>query len=64
MDWGTISELATAAGTLVLAPGTGARRSRAGGQRMITRFVLTPIGDDDWLAAMARHRHLDRAEPR
>lgn len=35
-----------------------------GGQRTITRFGLTPIGEDRWLCAVSRHWHLDRASPR
>ena len=35
-----------------------------GGQRMITRFGLTPREDGGWLAAVARHWNLDGAAPR
>ena len=35
-----------------------------GGQRMISRFTVRPIGDDDWLAAAARHWNIDRDDPR
>lgn len=35
-----------------------------GGQRMISRFVLSPRGDDAWLAAASRHWNVDRADPR
>jgi hypothetical protein len=35
-----------------------------GGQRTITRFVLRPIGDDDWYTVVSRHWNLDRDDPR
>jgi hypothetical protein len=35
-----------------------------GGQRTITRFVLTPIHEDRWLCTAARHWNLDRSDPR
>lgn len=35
-----------------------------GGQRVISRFVLTPRDDGHWIAAAARHWNLDRADPR
>ncbi|MEP7179921.1 MAG: hypothetical protein ABI775_12585 [Pseudonocardiales bacterium] len=35
-----------------------------GGQRMISRFTLTPLEDGSWLAAAARHWNLDRPNPR
>lgn len=35
-----------------------------GGQRMISRFSILPFGEDDWLAAVSRHWHLDRDDPR
>ena len=35
-----------------------------GGQRMISRYVLTPREDGAWLAAAGRHWNLDRADPR
>jgi hypothetical protein len=35
-----------------------------GGQRAITRFVLTPREDGSWLAAAGRHWNLDRPDPR
>ncbi len=35
-----------------------------GGQRIITRFGLTPVGDHAWLCATSRHWNLDRADPR
>ena len=35
-----------------------------GGQRMISRFGLTPIPNGSWLAAVVRHWNLDRADPR
>jgi hypothetical protein len=34
-----------------------------GGQRVISRFLLSPH-DDHWLAAVARYWNLDRADPR
>jgi hypothetical protein len=34
-----------------------------GGQRTITRFIFTPIGDG-WLCSAGRHWYLDRAAPR
>jgi hypothetical protein len=35
-----------------------------GGQRVITRFALVPIGDDEWLSSVSRHWNLDREDPR
>jgi hypothetical protein len=35
-----------------------------GGQRVITRFALTPHDDGTWLAAVSRHWNIDRADPR
>ncbi|MFL5823734.1 MAG: hypothetical protein ACJ764_09870 [Solirubrobacteraceae bacterium] len=37
---------------------------QVGGQRTISRFGLTPAGEDDWLAFVARHWFLDQAGPR
>ncbi len=87
-DWMTISALASAGGTLVLAGVTvGSVRSanRAarvadtegsqrmsidvlygdfeGGQRAISRFLLTPR-EDKWYASVGRHWNVDRPQPR
>jgi hypothetical protein len=35
-----------------------------GGQRVITRFSLTPRGDQDWLLSAGRHWNIDRPDPR
>ena len=35
-----------------------------GGQRTITRFLLMPRDDGDWLASTSRHWNLDRPQPR
>ena len=35
-----------------------------GGQRTISRFSLTRVGDDSWLVTVARHWSLDQADPR
>ena len=35
-----------------------------GGQRVISRFGMTPRDDGQWIAAAARHWHLDRPDPR
>jgi hypothetical protein len=35
-----------------------------GGQRIITRFALIPIGEDDWLTSVSRHWNIDRDDPR
>jgi hypothetical protein len=35
-----------------------------GGQRVITRFAVIPIGEDDWLTTVSRHWNLDRDDPR
>lgn len=35
-----------------------------GGQRMITQFYITPVGDDSWLSAVGHHWYLDRPDPR
>ncbi|GIH15728.1 hypothetical protein [Rugosimonospora africana] len=35
-----------------------------GGQRIITRFTVIPVGGENWLASVSRHWNLDRADPR
>jgi hypothetical protein len=35
-----------------------------GGQRVVSRFSLTPGKDDAWVVTSARHWHLDRPDPR
>jgi hypothetical protein len=35
-----------------------------GGQRVISRFVVIPIGEDDWLVSVSKHWNLDREDPR
>ena len=39
-----------------------------GGQRVISRFTATPVGDPDgqprWLASASRHWNIDRPDPR
>ena len=35
-----------------------------GGQRTISRFAITPEGDDAWVVTVARHWRLDQAAPR
>jgi hypothetical protein len=35
-----------------------------GGQRIITRFALIPVGEDDWLTSVSRHWNIDRDDPR
>ena len=35
-----------------------------GGQRVISRFAVIPVGDDRWLATVGRHWNLDRPDPR
>jgi hypothetical protein len=35
-----------------------------GGQRTISRFLLTPVGEGRWLTAVGRHWNLDRDDPR
>jgi hypothetical protein len=35
-----------------------------GGQRMISRFGLTPVPNGSWMVAVVRHWNLDRADPR
>jgi hypothetical protein len=37
---------------------------QVGGQRTITRFGLTPVGEDRWLTAVTRHWYLDQHGPR
>jgi hypothetical protein len=37
---------------------------QVGGQRTISRFTISPIGDDEWLAAVGLHWNLDAASPR
>ncbi len=35
-----------------------------GGQRMVSRFSITPGHDDAWMCVSSRHWNLDRPEPR
>jgi hypothetical protein len=35
-----------------------------GGQRVVTRFLLTPRQDGAWIASASRHWNVDRADPR
>ncbi len=35
-----------------------------GGQRTVSRFALTPAGEDGWMVTVARHWRLDQAQPR
>ncbi len=35
-----------------------------GGQRVISRFAVIPVGDDRWLATVSRHWNIDRPDPR
>jgi hypothetical protein len=35
-----------------------------GGQRIISRFSLTPVGDEGWITGVSRHWNLDRPDPR
>jgi hypothetical protein len=35
-----------------------------GGQRMISRFSMTPRDDGGWLAAAGRHWNVDGVDPR
>jgi hypothetical protein len=35
-----------------------------GGQRTISRFSITPVGDDRWLGSVGRHWNLDLNDPR
>jgi len=35
-----------------------------GGQRVVSRFALTPRDDGGWIAAAARHWNIDRDDPR
>jgi hypothetical protein len=35
-----------------------------GGQRVVSRFMLTPRENDGWIAAAGRHWNIDRADPR
>jgi hypothetical protein len=37
---------------------------QVGGQRTISRFSVTPAGDDRWLGNVGRHWNLDSASPR
>jgi hypothetical protein len=37
---------------------------QVGDQRTISRFTLTPAGDDRWIAGVGRHWYLDRVGPR
>jgi hypothetical protein len=35
-----------------------------GGQRTLSRFGVSPAGEEDWLASVSRHWYLDRENPR
>jgi hypothetical protein len=35
-----------------------------GGQRVVTRFSMTPREDDGWMVSAVRHWNIDRADPR
>ena len=35
-----------------------------GGQRVISRFAVIPVGEERWLATVSRHWNLDRPTPR
>ena len=35
-----------------------------GGQRVISRFAVIPVGEERWLATVSRHWNLDRPNPR
>ena len=35
-----------------------------GGQRAMTRFLVTPAGDDTWLGSVGRQSNVDRDDPR
>jgi hypothetical protein len=35
-----------------------------GGQRVISRFLMAPRGDDLWIVSAGRHWNIDRADPR
>jgi hypothetical protein len=35
-----------------------------GGQRVVSRFGLSPVGDDRWLVAVGQHWNIDREDPR
>ena len=35
-----------------------------GGQRVISRFSLFPVGDENWMTIVARHWNVDRPNPR
>jgi hypothetical protein len=37
---------------------------QVGGQRTITRFTVSPVGEERWLAFAGRHWYLDQAGPR
>ena len=68
-DWATISSLATAGGTLVLAVATFAsvrssNRTARLAELSLQEFGLTPVGDDGWLTAVVRHWYLDQDGPR
>jgi len=56
-----------------LGPAIEARRSFAidvlygdqeGGQRVISRFIVVPAGDDNWYTQSGRHWNIDRPDPR
>jgi hypothetical protein len=35
-----------------------------GGQRIVTRFSITPVREDSWIPAVSHHWNLDRPDPR
>ncbi|MBV9041154.1 MAG: hypothetical protein JOZ68_09120, partial [Acidimicrobiia bacterium] len=35
-----------------------------GGQRVVSRFIVVPAGDDSWYTQTGRHWNIDRPDPR
>jgi hypothetical protein len=60
-DWDVAASAITARERLVIDVLYG---DHQGGQRVISRFILLPREDDQWLASVARHWNVDRPDPR
>jgi hypothetical protein len=61
-DWVAISSLATPGGILAL--GCDAGGNARGGQRVVTRLLLSRRKDGLWMASAGRHWNIDPDDPR
>jgi hypothetical protein len=68
-NWSTVSALATGGGTPIAErhpiPIDLLYSDLEGGQRTVTRIVMTPKHEGDkWITSVSRHWYLDQANPR